>query len=148
MRKILYAKKTPPLYFSRLNQQATIAFMRNNSFFNISGRLREEPDYLFSNFYWTSAGSLKFSMLQYKGSTKTTFLANFAFGQHLKHRLIKTNFHTLLTTPTNLRFKGGNRYFGAFYKGFETDKKKLKIMITDITPLSLNGTKLRKNRRV
>jgi hypothetical protein len=51
MRKILYAKKTPPLYFSRLNQQATIAFMRNNSFFNISGRLREEPDYLFSNFY-------------------------------------------------------------------------------------------------
>jgi hypothetical protein len=144
-RKILYAKKLPKIYFKRMKQRAIITFKRNNTFFNICGKLRIRP-YLFSNFYWVSAGSLKFSALQYKGATKTTFLANFAFGQHLKQRLIKMRFQTL--TTTNLCFKGGGRYFSAFYKGFEADKKKLKITLTDLSVAALNGCKLKKQRRV
>ena len=143
MRKILYAKKMPKIYFIRMYQKAIVAFKKNNTFFNISGRLRKKP-YLYSNLYWASTGSLKFSQMQYKGATKTTFLATFAFGQNLKSRLIKINF----PTPTNLCFYGGRRHFSTFYRGFETRKKKIKITITDLITAPLNGCKQRKKRRV
>ena len=123
MRQILYAKKLPKLYFTRLDKKIMVTFKRNNMFFNVCSRLRQRP-YLFTNLYWTSGGSSKFSQLQYKGATKLTFLANYAFGQYLKDRIIKMNFHSLTQSKTKMCLKGGSRYFSAFYKGFESNKKK------------------------
>jgi ribosomal protein S11 len=82
--------------------------------------------------------------MQYKGATKITFLAHFAFGQFLKNKLKRMHF----PSTTKMCFKGGSRYFSAFAKGFEADKKKFPISIVDITVTPLNGCRLPKKRRV
>lgn len=143
IRKLIHSKKKPKIYYERMQQQAIVAFKRNNMFFNICGRLREKP-HLYSNFYWTSGGAEKFSPLQFKGATKLTFLANFAFGQFLKKRMGKLQF----PGTTFVCFKGSGRYFSAFAKGFISEKIKIKLAIMDITNVALNGCRLRKKRRV
>jgi ribosomal protein S11 len=82
--------------------------------------------------------------MQYKGATKITYLAHFAFGHFLKNKLNKMQ----LPSKTTMCFKGGTRYFSAFSKGYMADKKKLPISIIDITVIPLNGCKLPKKRRV
>lgn len=139
----MHIKKPAKIYLKRINQKAIVVFKTNNIFFNICGQLRNKP-YLYSNFYWASCGNIKFSPTQYKGATKITFLAHFAFGQFLRNKLNKIHFQS----TTKLCLKGGNRYFSAFSKGFETDKKKIQITILDIAITPLNGCRQPKKRRV
>jgi len=143
IRKIIHSQKPPKIYFTRMNQRAIIVFKTNNIFFNVCGRLRIKP-YLYSTFYWVSCGSAKFSAMQYKGATKVTFLAHFAFGQFLKNKLRKMHFQS----TTDMCLKGGTRYTNAFSRGFEADKKKLLLAMIDHVIIPLNGCRLPKKRRV
>lgn len=82
--------------------------------------------------------------MQYRGATKVTFLAHFAFGQFLKNKLHKIQFKSM----TDMCLKGGAKYTNAFSRGFEADKKKLLLAMIDHVAIPLNGCRLPKKRRV
>jgi len=82
--------------------------------------------------------------MQFKGATKTSYIAHFAFGRHIKTKLLKMRF----PTSTKLCFKGGQKYIHAYIKGFTSDKTKINAEIMEIMINALNGCRLKKKRRV
>lgn len=127
----------------KLNAKATVTFSKNNIFFNVACRIIKRKKTIFSTIYWVSCGSEKFSKPKYRGSTKTTYIANYAVGKKLAIYL-KT---IKLSKPINLIIKGSSNHFNTFLRAFKMFYKK-KFSILDLTPISLNGCKKKKTRRL
>lgn len=128
----------------KLNAKATVTFSKNNIFFNVACRIiKKKKKEIYSTIYWVSCGSEKFSKPKYTGSTKTTYVSNYAVGKKLA-KYLKT---IKLNKPINLIIKGSSKYFNTFLKAFKIFYKK-KFGILDLTPISLNGCKIKKARRI
>ncbi len=127
----------------KLNAKATVTFSKNNIFFNVACRIIKKKKEIYSTIYWVSCGSEKFSKPKYTGSTKTTYVSNYAVGKKLA-KYLKT---IKLNKPINLIIKGSSKYFNTFLKAFKIFYKK-KFGILDLTPISLNGCKIKKARRI
>lgn len=142
IRKRLRENNPLEFYHKRINPRAVLRFVRNNIFFNLMCRLKKDP-FLFATFFWFSTGSKRFSIPQYKGSTKTSYIANYSLGL-----LVAQKFKMLrLSQKFTIVIKGFGRYIHIFFKALRS-KYRSRINLLDLTPISLNGCRLRRVRRV
>ena len=137
-------RENNPLQFSPKHNKprAVLRFVKNNIFFNLMCRLRKDP-FLFATFFWFSTGSKKFSTPQYRGSSKTSYIANYSLGllvaQKLKMLRLRHRFTIVI--------KSFGRYLNVFLRALRS-KYRFRLNLLDLTPISMNGCRLRRVRRV
>lgn len=128
--------------YRKLQPRVVLKFTRNNIFFNILCRLKKDPS-LFATIFWLSCGSKKFSLPQYKGSSRKSYIANYSIGifiaKKLKRLKLRENFTIIL--------KSFEKHFKILIQALKKSYRR-RFNLLDLSPISLNGCRFKKVRRV